>query len=288
MEQLMLEALRRAQALAGLAQYADERAIFFRTAPADLEFEGGGYPYCVFDWLPAPATPRIGALMIDLVALDEGSFAPAVAADALRSELDGMAFGGATARALRWRGTGEFSGGDGARVPRITGATLEFEVYEFAAPMTGLEQALTQAAGALLGSGYADIRSAASTGERMTATPYCVQLTSLTRENAAAGYEYASFEAALRMPGGSRERAYEAQSRLGATGVMKLGDGGALLDSTRLTLNADGYAQAQLTLRGRVNALDMAQPGAMLENVYVNGAIKLDIDGVWADSRQGG
>ncbi len=276
----MLDVLRRSRALEGLARYAGERAIFFRSAPADLEFDGAGYPYCALDWLPAPASPRIGALTLELVALDEGGFNPLDAAEALRTELDGMVFGGYAARALRWRGTGEFAGGDGARIPRIAGAALEFEVYEFAAPAEGLERALSEAVGALLGEGYADARTAAPAGELMADTPYSVSLTSITREQAAPGREFASFEAALRLPGGTRARACEAQRRLGVTGVMKLGAGGMLLDSTRLALGADGYAQAQLTLRGRVNALEPSAPGEALNSAHVTGAIRLDIAGI--------
>lgn len=280
MEQLMLEALRRTRALEDLARYGDGRAIFFRTAPADVEFDSTGYPYCVFDWLPVPAAPRIGTLTIDIVALDEGVCAPAAMADALCAELNGMAFGGESARVLHWRGTGEFSGGDGARIPRIAGATLEFEVYEFAAPVNGFEQALSQSTGALLGVDYADVHSADPAGELMARNPYCVQLTSVTRQNAAPGYEFASFEAALRLPGATRERACEAQRRLGVTGVMRLGDGAALLDSTRLALTADGFAQGQITLRGRFNALELNASGPILGSVHMDGAIKLEIDGV--------
>lgn len=280
MEQLVLEALRRTQALAGLARYADERAIFFRTAPSDVEFESAAYPYCVFDWAPVSGWPRVGMLSVELVALDESGFAPASVAAALSAELDLMAFGGTAARMLHWRGTGEFSGGDGARTPRVTGAALEFEVYEFPAPLSGFEQALSQSVGALLGVGYVDLHSAVPAGERLADAPYCVQLTSIARENAAPGYEFASFEAALRLPGASRARVYEAQRRLGPTGVMKLGDGAALVDSTRLMLTADGFGRAQLTLRGRVNALELKAAGPALGSVNVDGSIKLYIDGV--------
>lgn len=277
MEKLLLGALRRAPALEGLARFVGERAIFTRASPADLEYDGASYPHCVLNWRPVRAYPRLGTAVIDVVALDEGGFSPAAAAEALRAELDGMIFGGESARALCWRAALEFDGGDAARTPRVVGATLEFEAYELSAPASGLEAELNRAVGALLGAGYADARSADTAGEIMKVAPYSLTISSLAREKAAPGCEFGSFEAALKLPGASREAAYEAQRRLGATGVLKLSAGAALIDSIRLAPNADGYAQGQIALRGRVNMLEKGAPGQALNAVSIAGAIELDI-----------
>lgn len=279
---MMEERLRRllscCDALSGLAEFEGQRAVFFHMMPADTDSEAKLYPCCIFDWRPEKAAPRAGSLSVELIADDAGSFIPAKAAAELSAELDGTVLGGAAAFVLDWRRTGAFSAEDDGHIPRITGASMEFDVYKFMRPADGFGIWLERALGEKLGAEFLPVYDMPADGKGTARIPYCASVTELAPRGAGPGYAWLGFEAALRLPAVKPEQAAKAYAALGGLDMLRNSGGAAMLDSVSMALSADGCARGQITLKGRINTLRPPEPSAPLMHTDVNGTVKLKID----------
>lgn len=260
--------LARTRALEQLARFGEGRAIFLRDVPADVDSGGRLYPRCIFDWQPELGAARTGTLTVYIVALDENAASPVDMGEMLRRELNGMAFGGDTACVLCWRGTHGF--GAGLRehdAPKISGVELEFSAHEFTRS-GGVEAALEQALGKLLG--MRSIHDASPEGEPVGAQMYACRLTELRGELGTAGFAWQNCEISLYLPCADAQSARAAYDSIVASGHIASDACALLLEQTRLSLEADGCSRAQIRLSGRYNALKEREPAPLLSRVELH------------------
>lgn len=254
--------LARTRALEQLARFGEGRAIFLRDVPADVDSGGSLYPRCMFDWQPESGAARAGTLTVYIVALDENAASPVDMGEMLRRELNGMAFGGDTACVLCWRGTRGFGAGLRERdAPRISGVELEFSAHEFVRS-GGVEAALEQALGRLLG--IRSVHDASPEGEPGSAQMYACRLTELRGGLGTAGFAWQSCAASLYLPCADASSARAAYESIASSGHIASETYALLLEQTRLSLDADGCSRAQIRLSGRCNAPNEQETAAPL------------------------